>query len=139
MVRFAIASVLALVVVFGILYGAEILTSRRFAFDTVGMLSSGLRICLLGLATYLGIIGQVITSRLKQSSKARISIAAEFREASASPDFWLAMIASPLVLAAAYGAVAQITSSVLVFFVGFQNGYFFHSVLARQDPAKASR
>src|SRR5580765_6322729 len=121
MFRFTLATVLGLALIFGILYGADTLAARRFGFDSVGALSSALRISLLGFATYFGIIGQVLTSRLKHTSKSRISITAEFRAAGASPDFWLAMIASPLVLAAAYGAVAQVTSGVLVFFIGFQN------------------
>jgi hypothetical protein len=134
MTRLLLSSALALLIIGGLVLLGEYLAIKSFGLDTDSGLSNILRIALLTVATYAGIIGQVLTVRLKQLSAKQVSIINELRAVTSSKDFWIAIVASPLVLAAAYGAITQVTSIILVCFIGFQNGFFFHSVLSRHEP-----
>ena len=139
MVRVVAATLLGLLLVAALISGAEYFAVRRYGLDSDEPLGSYGRVALLTLATYAGIIGQVLTARLKASKAERISIREELREVTGGRDFWMAMIASPLVLAAAYNAVAEVHSILLVGAVAFQNGFFFHAILSRDVPAARRR
>lgn len=126
----------ALVIASAILAAGQFFATTNYGFDhslTVGAIPL---ILLLALSVYVGIFAQVLTSRLKRSKSDQIVIMTEIRSATQSRDFWIAMLASPMVLASAYDSVAQLNSFSLAFVIGFQNGFFFHAVLS---SAKASR
>lgn len=139
MIRITAASILGLLLISAVLYGGEYFTIRRYGLDADEPLGSYGRLILLSFATYAGIVGQVLTARLKASKAQRISIRDELREVTSGRDFWMAIIASPLVLAAAYNAVAEVHSILLVGVVAFQNGFFFHAVLSREGTAASRR
>lgn len=139
MIRIFFASVVGLFLISALLFGGEYFAVRRYGLDADAPLGSYGRLALLTLATYVGIVGQVLTMRLKASSTTRISILHELREVMEGRDFWIAVIASPLVLAAAYNAVAEVHSMLLTGMVAFQNGFFFHAILSRDGTATSSK
>jgi hypothetical protein len=139
MTRIVSATLFGLLVIATLLYAGEYFAVRRYGLDSEQPLGSYGRLALLTLATYAGIVGQVLTVRLKASKAQRISIRDELRETTSGRDFWMAIIASPLVLAAAYNAVAEVHSVLLVGVVAFQNGFFFHAILSRDEAAARRR
>ena len=131
MTRLILALALALAVIAAFVLTGEYWAFKQYGLETDASVGNTLRVSLLTISTYLGIIGQVLVSRLKQTSTNKISIINELKETTASRDFWIAIVASPLVLIAAYSAIAQVTSELLVCSIGVQNGYFFHSGLSK--------
>ena len=133
MTRFVLVSLVSLLVIGGVIAAGELFAWRQFGLESDSSIRSAVRIGLLAGSTYIGIISQVLTGRLKRLREKRVSITRELRRATEVSDFWVAIIASPLVIAAAYSAITDVRSLILTCSIGFQNGFFFHSILAKHD------
>jgi hypothetical protein len=62
-----------------------------------------------------------------------ISIFNELKALARSKAFWMATIASPLVLISAYKALGDVQGNLMLFFLSYQNGFFWNSVIAARS------
>lgn len=98
--------------------------------DVVADPSAWLRNVVASVFTYVGILSQVLTARIHKDSGELTDFLAHLNQVLKTKDFWLATLASPMVLIIAFQAVAQQSSLMFVALIAFQNGFFFRSILS---------
>jgi hypothetical protein len=83
---------------------------------------------LLAVFTVMGVISRVVFNRLEKSKQQKIKIMAVLRSALASPQLWMAVIVSPLIMGMYYKYMVEIESYVFIAMMSYQNGFFFQTV-----------
>lgn len=88
----------------------------------------------LSVATIFGILSRVIYEALVQWPKKSVVIGSVLGRSLRSKEFWLALLVSPVIILAFYQSMRTLDSLMLVALVGYENGFFFHSVLSAKFP-----
>lgn len=133
MTRLILTLTAALFIITTILYTGGFVAGRPYGFDSPNSVSEWLRIILVASGTLIGLISQVLIIQIKAIRTKRISISNELKTLTQSKAFWIATFASPLVLVSAYKALGDVQGNLMIFFLSYQNGFFWNAVIAARS------
>lgn len=136
--RATLSASLLLVGTFSILYGllfALVEISRSpSGFQGVDLDAATARATGLSLSCILGIVSKLIFDRLNRRFRSSQSFGQNL--VSAMKSAVVAIIVSPIVIVGVYGLLEKVEDTILLLLIGYQNGFFFQTVLGKQEPAQ---
>ncbi|MEM1325963.1 MAG: hypothetical protein AAGI23_08425 [Bacteroidota bacterium] len=91
------------------------------------------RIIIMGIATVMGIFSKILFEEIEKSKDFKFSIWDTTKKTISSRNFWLVLLASPVILLGLYSAVEKIDNMILVGLTAYQNGFFFKSIVKDND------
>jgi hypothetical protein len=133
MVRLMFSLFAGLLLIAAILYAGSLVSGRHYGFNSPGSTYEWLRVALISSGTLIGLTSQVLMAQIKAIRANKILIIDELQKFVQSKAFWLAAIASPLVIIAAYKAMSEVNGYLMVFIISYQNGFFWNSVISTRE------
>jgi hypothetical protein len=136
MPRLVLSLIAALLFITTILYVGGLVAGRSYGFDSPGSVGEWHKIALLASGTLIGLVSQVLIVQIRAIRTKEISIFSELKTLVRSKAFWIAGIASPLVLISAYKSLGDVQGDLMVFFLSYQNGFFWNSIIAARSKGQ---
>lgn len=129
-------SVILITIVYFIIYSYRELNSiPGFGFDKNGfdILEKLIRPIVLSVSTIIGILSKITYDLIRETKEKEFSITKVFKNAISSKQAWLAIILCPIIILSFYTSIEQIRNNALVAIMAYQNGFFFKSILKKNE------
>ncbi len=118
-------------ILYGLLFAIVEVSRSPSGFQSIDLDTATTRSTGLSLSCILGIVSKLIFDRLNQNSRSKRSF--KRNVLSAIKSTMIAIIVSPIVIVGVYSLLEKVEDTLLLLLIGYQNGFFFQTVLGKQE------
>lgn len=119
-------------ILYGLLFSVVEISRTPNGFQGIDLDSATTRATGLSLSCILGIVSKLIFDKLNQKFRTSRSFRRNLVDALKSAA--VAIIVSPIVIVGVYGLLEKVDDTILLLLIGYQNGFFFQTVLGKKEP-----